>query len=231
MNKSKKIFVTGFPHTGTTVVTSKIQECKNVHKQNMESETLDIELDDNGNVVWKYPALPQLFKENGFLNKNETVYKDADIIFLIRNPYYVFSSMKRAQVNPFTFKNHTIYDYLITAKRFLQAVQNQYPRIYPIRYEDIFDNDYSNLKSIFDNIGLSYDKLDNKNIDYLHQWVGEVPKEKPAETDRELFRTWQINQEFKNMNDPSKVDLNPDVEQILDQSFLVKLLGYENPKK
>ena len=231
MNKSKKIFVTGFPHTGTTVVTSKIQECENVHKQNMESETFDVNIDIDKNVVWKFPALPDTFKKDGFLYKPDTIYHDTDIIFLIRNPYYVFSSMKRAQVNPFAFKNHTIYDYLITAERFLQAVQNKYPRVYPIRYEDIFDNDYQNLKTIFDKIGLNYGQLDSKNIDYLHQWVGEVPKEKPSETDRELFRTWQINQEFKNMNDPSKVDLNSDVEKILDESFIIKLLGYENPKK
>ena len=228
MTDTKKVFITGFPHTGTTIVTEKVHECEGIAKQNIENEVLEKEPDTNG-VVWKYPALPATFKANGFLYKNETIYKDVDIIFLIRNPYYVFSSMKRAGVNPFGFKNHTIYDYLITAERFLQAVQNKYPRVHPIRYEDLFENDYTNLKTIFDRIGLTYNKLDSKSIDYLHQWVGEVPKEKPAETERELFRTWQINQEFKNMNDPSKVDLNPQVEKILDDSFLIKLLGYENP--
>ena len=32
------------------------------------------------------------------------------------------------------------------------------------------------------------------------------------------------------MNDPSKVNLGNEIERILDESFLVKVLGYENPK-
>ena len=72
--------------------------------------------------------------------------------------------------------------------------------------------------------------MEGKTKDYLHQWVGKVPKEKPSETNRELFRTWQINQKFKNMNDPIKVNLSTELEKILDESFLVKVLGYENPK-
>ena len=230
MTDTKKVFITGFPHTGTTIVTEKVHECAGMHKQNIESEEFDSKFVGK-DVVWKYPSLPLEFKKSGFLYKDDTKYSDTDIIFLIRNPYYVFSSMKRAQVNPFAFKNHTIYDYLITAERFLQAAQNRYPRVYPIRYEDLFENDYTNLKNIFDKIGLDYSDLEGKSKDYLHQWVGEVPKEKPSETDRELFRTWQINQKFKNMNDPAKVDLHPEVEKILDESFLIKLLGYENPLK
>tara|TARA_B110000977_G_C10983977_1_gene457218 strand:+ start:215 stop:910 length:696 start_codon:yes stop_codon:yes gene_type:complete len=226
----KKIFVTGFPHTGTTIVTEKIHECSGIYKQNIETMDLQENPKNSEGVVWKFPALPPSLKNGGFINKANTLYSDVDIIFLIRNPYYVFSSMERAGVNPFTFTNHTIYDYLKTAERFLQAVQSNYPKVHPIRYEDLFEDDSKNLKSIFDKIGLTYNDLEGKTKDYLHQWVGKVPKEKPSETNRELFRTWQINQKFKNMNDPIKVNLSTELEKILDESFLVKVLGYENPK-
>mgnify|MGYP000539344537 FL=1 len=227
----KKIFVTGFPHTGTTIVTEKIHECNGIYKQNIETMDLVENPKNSEGVVWKFPALPPSLKNGGFIDTANTLYSDVDIIFLIRNPYYVFSSMERAGVNPFTFTNHTIYDYLKTAERFLQAVQSNYPKVHPIRYEDLFEDDSKNLKNIFDKIGLTYNDLEGKTKDYLHQWVGKVPKEKPSETNRELFRTWQINQKFKNMNDPTKVNLSTELEKILDESFLVKVLGYENPKK
>ena len=96
--------------------------------------------------------------------------------------------------------------------------------------QDFLDTIMAKENNIFDKIGLTYNDLEGKTKDYLHQWVGKVPKEKPSETNRELFRTWQINQKFKNMNDPTKVNLSTELEKILDESFLVKVLGYENPK-
>ena len=74
----------------------------------------------------------------------------------------------------------------------------------------MFENNYQLLKDIFNDIGFIYtDKIFN-NTEFENKMVNkpiEIPKEEPKQNEHVLYRTYQINQPFVNMNDPSKIDL------------------------
>ena len=236
MSKPKKVFVTGFPHTGTTIVAAKLGECDGVYRE-VEEGLLPKETppDDTKIHLWKFPALPEEIKLRGFPQKNNCGYEDTHIIFMIRNPYFVFSSMKRRNIHPFKFKNHTVSEYILAARRFIECRYQNYPMVYPLMYETMFDNNFEELRKIMDEIGFEYDDgiFTTKSSDYLTQNVKKVPKNQPKDNfeNHEKFRTWQINQEFKNMNDISKIDLYSDVQEILDDSETCKILHYLDPRK
>ena len=236
MSKPKKVFVTGFPHTGTTIVAAKLGECVGVHRE--IEETLlpnEIPSEDTKIHLWKFPALPDLIKLEGFPKKDEAGYEDTHIIFMIRNPYFVFSSLTRRNINPFKFPNHTISEYILAARRFIECRYQNYPMVYPLMYETMFDNNFEELRNIMDEIGFEYDDniFTQKSQDYLTQNVSKVPKKQPKENfeNHEKFRTWQINQEFKNMNDISKIYLHPSVKEVFDNSETCKRLHYLDPRE
>lgn len=236
MSKPKKVFVTGFPHCGTTIVAAKLGECNGVYREVKET-LLPNETPPDGTKIhlWKYPSLPLDIKLKGFPQKDESGYEDTHIIFMIRNPYFVFSSLTRRNISPWEFANHTVYDYILAARRFIECRYQNYPMVYPLMYETMFDNDFQELREIMDKIGFEYndDLFRTKSYDYLTQNVKKVPKNQPKDNfeNHEKFRTWQINQEFKNMNDVSKIFLHVDIEKMFDESETCKRLHYLDPRK
>jgi hypothetical protein len=87
---------------------------------------------------------------------------------------------------------------------------NPKSNLYLIRYEDIFNDNYSELKSILDNIGFEYnDSIFNNElyVNKSHSHITEIPKDVVDNTDHDRYRTYQINQPFKKNNDIEKIDL------------------------
>ena len=238
MSGKKKILVTGFPHCGTSILKSKLGECTNVYEQINESiEPEKSELDkfiksDKPFFLWKDPVLRGSLATNGFSDKNNTIYKNDVVVMIIRNPYYVFTSQIKRGMNPFKTFEHTYENYLNAARTFLDAKDNKYKDVYCIKYEDLFKNDYSQIKSIMDNIGLEYEAniFDTKTKIYSigdYFLKEEFPKEKPNPTQRPgRYRYWQINQDFKNFNETAIIDIPKKLTNILQKSDLVTKLGY-----
>ena len=82
--------------------------------------------------------------------------------------------------------------------------------MYLIRYEDIFNNNYDELKSILNNIGFEYtDSIFNNElyVNKIHSYITEIPKDVVDNTDHDRYRTYQINQPFRRNNDIEKIDL------------------------
>lgn len=238
MIQKRRILVTGFPHCGTSILKTKLGECSNVYEQINESiEPESIELNkfrnsDKQFFLWKDPILRGGLSTQGFSTKPHSFYKNDIIICIIRNPYNVFTSQIKRGLNPFKTFEHTYQNYLDAGKSFLDAMDGKYKDVYCIRYEDMFINEYENLKSIMNQIGLVY----NENIfntkskiysvgDYFLK--EEFPKEKPNPRQRPgRYRYWQINQEFKNFNETAEIDIPKELEDILKKSPIVTKLGY-----
>lgn len=238
MDNKKRILVTGFPHCGTSILKTKLGECTNVYEQINESiEPEKPQLNkfyqsDKEFFLWKDPVLRGSIATTGFSTKYHTLYRNDVVVMIIRNPYYVFSSQIRRGLNPFNTFEHTYQDYLNAAKTFLDAKDGKYENVYCIRYEDLFDNEYSQIKSIMDKIGLKYEPniFDIKTKIYA---IGDVflkepfPTEKPNPTQRPgRYRYWQINQNFKNFNETAIIDIPEKLTNILQKSDLVTKLGY-----
>ena len=161
----KQILVTGFPHCGTTVLRAKIGECRNTKEQSKEFNDVT-EFHPNmpyDFYVWKTPTIPGEFRNHTFSVKEETKYKDTIIIPIIRNPWNVFSSLYKRSIQTGQFsiydnrQGHSITYYNNACAVISDAFEKNYKDVYPIKYEEMFDNNYQKLKEIFEKIGLQYD--------------------------------------------------------------------------
>ena len=235
---TKKILVTGFPHSGTTILRAMVGKCKSVYDNHIEFED-PANYNPNSKYkfyVWKHPTLPAIIRNNGYSIKDTNYLSDTIIIQIIRNPWNTFTSLYKRQTafNEFSiFDNnngHSLGYWENSAHRFLENEENSYKDVYTIKYEDMFLDNFQKLKNIFDNIGLEYsddiftnnEVLKHNHSEYIEDYdkTGEIG---------EFYRTWQINQPFQNMN--GEVDLPDGFSDMLEQSNLVKLLGYSINKK
>jgi hypothetical protein len=231
---TKKILVTGFPHCGTTILRALVGNCKNVQDQSIEFGD-PVNYDANSSFefyVWKHPFLHREFRDFGFLHKPNTQFKDTIIIPIIRNPWNVFTSLHKRGLHNEDFsveddrQGHSAPYYLNSAERIYEVMENPIKDVYPIRYEDVFENNFEKLKSIFDSIGLEYDDttFDNSSKAFKHNNVSYVNDVK-TKYDNE-YRVWQINQPIQNMNGEISVPI--EIDKKLQQSSIVAKLGYKN---
>eukprot|EP00899_Mesostigma_viride_P023682 jgi/Mesvir1/4499/Mv03778-RA.1 len=197
----KFIFITGFSHCGTTILRAIIGHMPEVHDVCGEQMLVSDEdlatahLCGKHAIVFKYPQILSVMP----LERYFDMYIDCYVIFLIRNPYYVFSSLNRRK----DFKSdeyHSIDKYLATCRVFLEHRGRSANRVFCLRYEDMFANNFEALRAIFDRIGLVYDDSifrneGKNNKSHIDIDMGTITS-KPDEKEHGMFRTWQINQPF-----------------------------------
>jgi hypothetical protein len=205
-----KIIVSGFPHCGTSILKCIIGHIDDVEE--IIEETNKIEKPTLKKfILCKCPFTNNIFFQDEF-------YESYIKIFIIRNPLFVFSSLNK-RFSYDLHENHQVNDYIDTAKLFLKYSSKSYNNIFTIRYEDMFVNNYENLKKIFDKIGFVYtdDIFNNYNLKHLNQIYDGLPllKEKPLNMHHELYRTWQINQSFVNNNNIDEIYLTQEQKDIL----------------
>lgn len=217
MSSKKKILIFGFPHCGTSILKSIIGHCDNIDEVFDETYTIDENTITKDFKVCKHPWTKKEF----FQNKYDSFIK----IFIIRNPLWVFSSInKRFEYK--TSGNHNINFYINTLKEYEYHLNNQHLNtdennflysspyindLYLIRYEDMFINNFRNLKNIFDKIGLKYTNriFDNSQFNnIINSNIKTIPTNPVCPiTKHDEFRTYQINLPFINNNELSKLDL------------------------
>lgn len=210
----KKIIIFGFPHCGTSILKSIIGHIDEVEEIINETDIITQTTSLKKYVICKFPWTIDFFSEK---------YKDYIKIFIIRNPAYVFSSLNNR------FKNnipgdHDIDSYMKTLSKFINLKnQKKYLNLYTIRYEDMFKDKFKELRTILDSIGLSYTDDIFDNTKYENQHVKSMKIDSVLKNveeaifattlltfeaaHHEQFRTWQINQPFKNNNEPAKINL------------------------
>lgn len=222
----KKILITGFSHSGTTILRAIMGNIEEVHEVIDETliipnnEIQNAEKNNKKCILIKYPRITSCLP----IDK----YKDFEIIFLIRNPYYVYSSINKRKID--NNKLHSINNYVKTCELFLEYSNNpnKYQNIHTIKYEEIFENNFEKLKDIFNKIDISYDESIFNNNNRYHKSHSNILyksiKEKPNEIDHEKYRTWQINQPFVYNDNLSKIDLTKtQINQLKNNDVIDKL--------
>lgn len=246
MNK-KKILITGFPHTGTSILKSKLGESANVHELLTEGDVINSNhLYDAGTkefVLTKSPVIPINIRANdvNLIRAENSTYKDYILIFVTRNPYYVFTSIIKSGGNPLAVYEPFSKDdpirvehYLASLKIMKDVKEKNIPNTYVIRYEDFFDNDGKAIKDIMDDIGLIYsnDIFEKRTKDYtIAQGINykDIDVSKITyESNKLAYRIWQINQPFENMN--LEVNISDELSDILKNSNIIQEFGYSDPR-
>jgi len=243
----KKILVTGFPHTGTSILKSKFGECGNLYECPYEWFTITNDDINNSNnkefILKKTPIIPVEIRANGlaYTRVSGTEYSDYILIFVIRNPYNVMSSLIKSGHNPLNKLgpnegidyHHSVGEYLAAAKFFKEAKDGNYKNVYSIRYEDFFPNDFEKLKELMDKIGVEYtnDVFLNRSKDYKIVSginLDKIDTNEINQKNKAIYRTWQINQPFQNMN--GEVNIPDELSDILKNSNIIQELGYSDPR-
>lgn len=211
-----KILICGFPHCGTSILKSILGHIEDVEE--IQEECKEINITSNKPfILCKHP-----FTDNEFFSET---YKDYIKIFIIRNPLFVFSSLNKRFKYDIP-EDHSFNAYIDTIRMFIQYKNNPEENIYTIRYEDLFENNFHNLKQIINNIGMKYDDTIFENTKYKNVICPgeEIENTMPPNTEHNKYRTWQINQPFVSNNDISKLDLS-DVQkhEIINNSYVLQL--------
>ena len=211
---TKKIIIFGFPHTGTSILKSIIGHCDNVEEIIDESSTIK-KKSEKDFIVCKHPHLI----DNFFTDK----YSDYIKIFIVRDPRYVFSSLNKRFNYKKLNKFHDLDKYISVIKKFSRYNLTPRKDVLCLKYEDMFPNNFLKLRQMFDDIGLKYtdDVFDNSKYENRILKKSHIPDELPENTDHANYRTYQINQPFKNMNDDKKIDLTDEqLEKITHNEFI-----------
>ena len=216
----KKILIVGFPHCGTTILRSILGKCSNVTEQFYEEYD---PLNNNclSNTDFYLIKIP--FTEKEYFSK---VYDDFIKVFIIRNPIFVFSSINKRFSNENIPENHKIDKFIDTLELFIDCKNNNYKNTYTIRYEDLFINNFHDLKNILNDIGCIYsNEIFINKSDSACDWPKEcIPDTRPDNTDHDRYRVWQMCQPFVLNNDLSKVYLtNTNKEEILKSKTILKV--------
>lgn len=221
MNTSQKILICGFPHCGTSILKSIIGHIVDVEEIYNEIDVIT-KNSDKKFILCKWP-----FTRDEFFEKK---YKDYIKIFIIRNPLFVFSSLNK-RFNYSIPNCHNFDRYINTLTKFIKCKTNPEKNIYTIRYEDLFENNYDELKKILNDIGFQYDDSIFDNNKYTNVIVNglRLIDKKPQNNNHEHYRTWQINKPFVSNNDISKIDLNEEqIEKIVNNQYVLQI--YPNIK-
>jgi hypothetical protein len=209
----KKIIIFGFPHCGTTILRSIISHIKGVYEivdefESVEKSNVDIkDLEKNEEIKYVLCKYPYLIKENE-LKEN---YKDYIKIFIVRNPLFVFTSLNKRFQN--LDKDHSIQKYKATIEAFNKYKNNKnlVENMHLIRYEDLFEKEYENMKELLKKSNIEYDDEIFKNENYKnrvqHLKESIIPIDQPKNEDHDKYRLYQINQPFKNNNKKDEIKL------------------------
>ena len=135
----KRIIITGFPHSGTTILRAIIGHIPSVYEARKECikptrEDINAAIQEGKKyILTKWPWARE------FLSSK---YKDHIKIFVMRNPLLVFSSWKR-RFGRFP-DEEAIEEYLYAVKEFVK--RPHLDNLYLIKYEDLFANRFAKLR-------------------------------------------------------------------------------------
>jgi hypothetical protein len=219
MTTPKKILICGYSHCGTSILKSIIGHIEEVEE--IINECAHINECHYKSTNKKYIICKSTHATSKFFDIESNIK-----IFIIRNPLFVFSSLNKRYGHYKLSEYHSIQNYIDIVKMFIKYKNNPEKNIYTIKYEDLFPNNYEEMKKIFNNIGFQYDESIFDNCKYTNAIINGVKlvDNKPDDINDEVYRTWQINQPFISNNDISKIDLTDDQKKILiNNSYVLQL--------
>jgi len=228
----KKIIIFGFPHCGTTILRAIIGHIEEVYEIIGETKKININESEilKTNPEKKYILCKDPYIDNNFYTAK---YSDYIKIFILRNPLYVISSINRRFKNKKIINNHSLSEYIKTCKLFNKKNEEneKINNLYHIKYEDLFDNNYQNLKDLFNKIGFNYtdDIFDNSkytNFSHVHikQNPSSIKNVKYTDVNHDFFRNMQINEPFVNNNTPDKINLkDSQIKEIINNQDILEL--------
>ena len=211
MSVKRDILVVGFPHCGTTILKSRLGDACGVVDIPQE---FDIKSHSNiffdrskcVRYVVKTPFLPEELLDSSFCPDRCRKYSAFEIVFILRDPRYVFTSIKKRGLDPINTYLHTFDDFNRAAEVFLRLRAQPIRHIHTITYEELFDE--SEWHKLLHSLDLTINQAGSRR--YSVGVGGALSQSEPPRFGKNhgIFREWQINQPFCNHN--TDIDLTED---------------------
>jgi hypothetical protein len=219
-----KIVVMGFPHSGTTILRKLIGNSPEVYDVQLETLHIPNVNIKEENIVIKFTTTD--------IDDRLGNYTDFKVVTIIKSPFDVFGSTNR-RFDGQDPQNHTIPNWNKYAKGFIKYTEKPVDNMYTVRYEDLFTNSYEQVQNIYKFLGLEFneDIITTKRDVYISPTCVDIPLEQPKNCTSGVphgqYRTWQINQPFKNKTGDSRKYLSDVQEEIISSLETIKKLNYE----
>ena len=194
---SNPIFIVGFPHSGSSILTAILSMLKNVYTFKGEStifyyknykslEKLEQETFKNN----KKRFLEKTPKHLYFIDDILSFYPKAKILISIRNGFDVINSFLKRE------KNFVIayQRYITDGFEILKWKKKNLENIKIVKYEDLIENTIQHLKNICEFIEEPYQQ---NLLEYYKKpklWYDKEIKKPNDISDNPKLRNWQINQ-------------------------------------
>jgi hypothetical protein len=223
-----RILIAGFPHSGTSILRKIVgnhpeifdyheREIVAFRERNMLARlatTFTGRYRGRKNIVFKWPFHDVEHRTN------------ADrIIYIIRNPFDVFGSLK-LRFGTLLPDNHSPSAWQAYAQYFLSKPVSD--RHFKIRYEDLFARDFAVLKQAMTWTGLDWrdEMLDTGSRYAPIQYNGDLPREEPPRVEHGAFRAWQTAQKLTDKTGQSRQHLDDGLKALFAAMPETGQLGY-----
>jgi len=197
-----KIFVTGFQHSGTSILRKIIGNHKDIQ---------DILNEVDFRAVMRPNTSPSVYVMKS-PNCDNRVFKACKIashikiVCIVKDPRDVLVSLEKRSGGEYHLEKFK--------KEWCECVQNsiaisKWPHGYLVRYEDLFKDNYREVEKLFNWLELPYDEsVITKNKNRIAPIATDsIPQDEPPRTEHASFRSYQINQEFRQMSGQYKNEL------------------------
>ena len=226
-----KVLITGFPHSGTTILRAILENIDCVYAHPWESGVASSAVckkaikEKASHVVVKCPNINE-----SFFDADHEIYKDYKKVFIIRNPYYTYASLNKSKTanNP----GVRMEDWQKTAQYWLALEEEKRDDVICVKYEDLFARSFEGIQRVISGLGIKdYDPaVYEENEKYSHK-VNDITGELSCNStsrinDHVKFRRWQIHQPFKCANQPSGLHLKWEQVQVISNMIEPTVLGY-----
>lgn len=195
-----EVFIHGFSHCGTSITAAMVGRSEEVLHLVGEMDKVPKGFQtEKKHVVYKTPWTKDSYRE----------MEDRVRIFLVRNPLWVYSSLN-TRFNGKIPAKLGLGEYSSVVSKFRSWRDNPSKNHYFLKYEDIFNQDFEGFLGLMQSIGISHDKdllIDTDIINRCCNPWDQIPESKPNPIDHVSYRIWQINQKFRDMNTPDKINL------------------------
>lgn len=237
------ILVTGFAHGATTITRKLVGNAEGVYDFTKEIDAIIGVNPDQFIKIIANTNYKSIVVKSPFTPTNILSHTNFKIILVLRNPYDIYGSFR------LRFKNEGHYTasyadrygynaYVNLCNKWLEVKRNpgKYPNIFPIKYEEMFVDDYKKLKEMISWLGLKWnDNIINSVRVAGHQYINNKPVPvvgdpsilKNTGADNVPYRYWQINQPFKDMTGESSKYIFKTTKAKLDSLPIIKELGYD----
>lgn len=234
MDSERLIFVTGSPHSGTTILRKIIGNHKEVSALEREISLNHITKDSIKGINTKFIVAKSPHCDDNFCDIIRS-YTKTKAVCVVRHPLEVFASLKMR----FAHENKTqIEQRMVTwIKHNINCISlrnESRNNVMVIKYENLFHDNHIEVKNLFEWLGLDYYPeiiSQNQNIPSKVNWNGNIPKTMPERTKQEAFRTYQINQPFLLAESKYKKVFSQDqIDSIVSNEYISDIMqefGYE----